>query len=83
MHNLLGKIYDLCNFLDQPKPTELVHNLKYATIMARIHYLRVPVPLPKFDDINSLANYYKKFYNTEKGKATPEKFINDYHKFVD
>jgi len=55
---------------------QLVWNLKYATAMCRIHYLRVKKPLPDENDILGMANYWKKYYNTEKGKGSPEDFLN-------
>ena len=55
---------------------ELVWNLKYAIIMARVHYLRVPVSIPR--DIDDMAAYWKKYYNTKLGKGTIEKAITAY-----
>jgi hypothetical protein len=57
-------------------------DLMYSSIMARIHYFRVKEPLPKSDDIEGLAKYWKKYYNTEKGKGTVEEFIKNYKKFI-
>lgn len=60
---------------------ELTWNFKYATIMARVHYWRVPEALPSMSDhdnledyITALANYAKKYFNTELGAAT----VTDY-----
>ena len=57
-------------------PDEMVWNLKYAIIMARIHYLRVSSPIPR--DIDDMAAYWKKYYNTYKGKGSIEKAITAY-----
>ncbi|WP_438967272.1 hypothetical protein [Flavobacterium sp.] len=57
-------------------------DLMYAAIMARIHYFRVKESIPKKDDIEGMAHYWKKYYNTEKGKGTIEEFIKNYNKFV-
>ena len=71
---------------------ELINNLAYATAIARVHYYRVsealPVPPPLDNCIDGqhqdslylwdLAKYAKKYYNTEAGKATPEKYYQDY-----
>ena len=77
--DLRDRIHNLCYFSfsgnDRPHPYELISNLKFATIMSRIHYLRVKEPLPLKDDLEGIANYYKKYYNTEKGKGTTEQFI--------
>jgi hypothetical protein len=40
-------------------------NDKFAILMARLHYMRVPEKIP--DNIISIADYYKKYYNTIKG----------------
>lgn len=54
----------------------LEYDLCYQIIMARIHYLRVKEPIPNQDDIEEMARYWKKYYNTEAGRGTEEKFIN-------
>lgn len=59
---------------------ELAWNLKLQIIMARLHYYRVPEGLPK--DIEGLAEYAKKYYNTKEGKATAEKYLTDYKKYA-
>lgn len=61
---------------------EVVGNLYYATAMCRIHYLRIPHPLPDADDLPGLAAYYKKYYNTPLGAATEQQFIDNYKKYV-
>ena len=56
---------------------DLIHNLAYATAMARVHYLRVPAKLPEWDDIRGQGKYWKTFYNTHLGKGTEEKFVTE------
>lgn len=59
------------SFWTHSKDSEaLVYNLAYAILMARIHYLRVAEPLPSATDIDGLAYYWKKYYNTYRGKGT-------------
>jgi len=60
----------------------MIYNLRYAAAMARIHYLRVPQALPEADDIEGLAAYWKRYYNTYLGAGTVEEFIENYHRFV-
>jgi hypothetical protein len=71
---------------------ELIANLTYSTAMARVHYFRVPEALPVMPPLSKcidlrhqeglylweLAEYAKKHYNTVAGKATPEKYYQDY-----
>ena len=53
-------------------PTNLM-DPEYATVFARLHYLRVPEPLPK--SLEDQAWYWKVWYNSLKGKGTPDKFL--------
>ena len=61
-----------------PPADELISNLKYATLMCRLHYRRVPKPLPKANDINGLAEYWKEHYNTYKGAGSVSEFIHNF-----
>ena len=79
--NFKQKIFDACKS-DQLFNETLVFNLKYAIIMARLHYRRVREALPKHDGVEGLARYWKKYYNTELGKGTVEEFIKNYNRFV-
>jgi len=74
--------YELCkkvvNFnINYKDHNELVWNLKYATAMCRIMYLRDKNPLPDENNIYAMANYWKDVYNTSKGKGTPELFMKN------
>jgi len=60
---------------------ELIYNLYYATAIARCLYLSVNEPLPIAYDIEALAQYYKKYYNTENGAATAAQFVDNFHKY--
>jgi len=78
-------VFPLLNTLDYsriPNAQQLMFNIAYAVMMCRIHYLRVPYPLPNHDDIENLAKYWKQHYNTELGKGTVEDAISNYNKFV-
>lgn len=69
-----------------PTTPLLATNFVYATAMARVHYFRVPSPLPKKEEENyllKLAEYAKEHYNTHLGKATPEAYYNDFLKWRD
>ena len=69
------------------------YNLKYAIVLARIHYYRRPEALPKKTEryrgiggteeyLGNLAVYCKKYYNTSAGKATALKYLNDYNRLI-
>lgn len=65
-------------FDGRPDPNLCIWNARFAAMMCRIHYLRIRAPLPEHGDIEGLARYYKKYYNTIYGKATEEEFIENY-----
>lgn len=65
-----------------PNPQALVDNLPYAALMARLVYKRVPEALPAANDLAGQAKYWKKYYNTELGKGTPEGYIMSYRQDI-
>ena len=44
--------------------------------MCRLKYKNVPKKLPK--TVEGMANYWKKYFNSELGKGDPEEFIEKY-----
>jgi len=75
----------ICNISDvsHVKPDRLIFNLKYAILLARIKYMRVPEKLPALNDLTAQAKYWKKWYNTPLGAGTENEFIANYHKYLD
>lgn len=69
-----------CNKI--PEVERLIYDLHFATAMTRIHYLRMPGNLPDNKDVDGMWDYYKKYYNTEKGKAKKDESIKKYHDFI-
>ena len=61
-----------------PDAWALETNLAYQIIMARIHYLRVPHPLPYYTDLQAMAEYWNEFYNCNPAKGHPPQFIISY-----
>lgn len=59
----------------EPDAGQMIGNLYYATAMARIHYWRVPAPMPDAGDVQAQADYWKAHYNTELGAGTPAHFL--------
>jgi hypothetical protein len=67
-----------------PSPVEQsATNLAYGTAIARLVYYRRPEPLPPPDDILGLARYWKRHFNTEKGRGTVSAFVLNYKEYVD
>lgn len=83
---------DVCNYLERTgrfpalntkwRPTRMVIDVEFAAGMARAFFSRIPEPLPDPDDLQALAEYAKKHWNTELGKATPEKYLTAYKHHV-
>lgn len=69
---LAAKLKSMAGFdeLARPPVEELWGNNTFAAAMCRVHYLRVPAPLPSAIDADALAKYWKQFYNTPKGKGS-------------
>jgi hypothetical protein len=66
----------------EPKASDLISNLGYAAAMCRVHYRRVLEKLPAADDVAGMARYWKKYFNTPKGKGTEEEFLKNYRNYV-
>lgn len=61
------------------RPTAaLMSDLGYATLIARLNYWRKLGKLPAPDDLDGLAKYWKRFWNTSSGAGRPEDFIRAY-----
>jgi hypothetical protein len=76
------RVLAACFYSVHPSPDALIHNLRYATLIARIIYWRDTQSLPREDDIPRLAEYYVKYYNAG-GKATVERAIKIYKELGD
>ena len=74
----VGK-FDITPALDD---LDLEANLAYQIAIARIHYLRDSNPIPPAENIEHLAAYYKRVWNTYKGKATVQEAIDNYHRYA-
>ena len=51
---------------------KLVYNLRYMVAMTRLFFVRFPEPIPK--TTHEQADYAKRRWNTEQGKATAEDY---------
>ena len=60
----------------------LVWNFAYAAAIARLVYWRKPEPLPDADDIEGLAQYWGRFYQTSNDPEKIAKFVSDYNLYV-
>jgi hypothetical protein len=72
-----------CNEFPHWADKELTWNQRYAAAMCRIHYYRVPDPLPTpTEGVAGLARYWKCHYNTEQGAGTEEQFIENWNRLI-
>lgn len=77
--HILHKVAQISGVL-APQSDDLIHNDKLSICICRIHYLRIKESIPK--DLIGWANYWKKYYNTIKGKGTINEFIKNYELYV-
>lgn len=56
---------------------ELEYNDELAIAVCRYYYFSKPESLPSENQLKTLAYYWKKHWNSELGKGTEDKFIND------
>ena len=82
LRSLLRQLAGAKYLVSKVDPSEMHGNLNYACAMARMQFYRQSEPLPDKDDIEGLGRYYKKYFNTELGKATPEQFVEAYKRVI-
>ena len=58
----------------------LEYNPLLSVIVCRLFYKLIPEEIGS--RVSEWATYWKKYYNTEKGKGTVEQYIGDYNYFV-
>lgn len=76
---LANSIMSACFYTMLPlDPKVLIYDIRYAALMCRAHYLRVPAALPSADSAKDLGAYYKTYYNTKLGKAKLEYCIETF-----
>ena len=58
----------------------LEKNISAAIVHCRIKYWRVPKSMP--NTLEGRAKYWKKYYNTDQGKGTEEKYIDTVKEYL-
>ena len=71
--DLAARVRSLLPSRAQPSADQLIPYPHYAAAMCRVHYLRVPLPIPA--DLAGQAAYYKAHYNTPAGAATTAEYL--------
>lgn len=77
--NFLKKKYSSRFDLEKIYFEELEYNLKSAILFCRLKYLSIPIPLPEPQNIALMAEYWKKYYNTNLGSGKISEFISNYY----
>jgi len=75
--NLLAKVSALTVLC---AAEQMIWNLKYACAMCRIHYLRVPEPIP--DYLAGQAKYWNENYNRNPNYGTDAEYMSAWNRFV-
>ena len=65
-----------------PIAQSLTANMWYAAAMARVHYRRVPAPLPEEGDIEAMAAYWKQHYNSQLGAGQEHEFVANWERYA-
>lgn len=61
--NLKEICLSACFYVAYPPRSAVMHNLRWAIIVARLKYLPVRQALPEWDDAKGMSAYHKKWYN--------------------
>ena len=69
---MIEAVYKL-GLIEDKKVFSVLSNIALAAAFCRIHYRRMPGAIP--ENMPERAAYWKKFYNTYKGKGTVDHYI--------
>ena len=53
----------------------VMSNIAVQAALCRLHYRRDSASIPSWDDIEAQAKYWKRVYNTHKGRGTVKHFV--------
>ena len=53
----------------------VMSNMAVQAALCRLHYRRDKDPIPSWDDVEAQGSYWKRVYNTVKGRGTVEHFV--------
>jgi hypothetical protein len=62
--------------------SQLENNDRYACAMARLKYRRCPQLIPMPGDVEAMAAYWKRWYNTHLGQGTEQEYIDNWMRFM-
>jgi len=79
--DLLDKVREVTG-VSGPDEKHLQYNPIYGAIMTRLHYIRIPEPLPAVSDILGQADYWDVHYNRNPHAGFPQEYVELYYKLV-
>ena len=62
--------------------TDMVYDLRLAALAARLRYYVDPAPIPQWHDVEGLAKYWKRVYNTSAGAGRWDEAAQAYRYYV-
>lgn len=79
---LFLRVKNTLHYADLPTdPINIIGNIPYACILARLKYWFDPTPLPDEDNILQQAKYWAKIYNTLNKKEDIERYVRLYDRY--
>lgn len=80
--DLKERCLSACFYVSYPPRSSLMHNFRWAVIVARLKYLPIQSKLPKWNDANEMCRWHKQYYNTSKGKTDANKSIKIFERII-
>ena len=77
---ITNKMIDFCKIPHDPDADIMQYNLRYATCMCRIFWLRIPESIAM--NLEGRSQQWKRFYNTVRGAGTEQEYISSYYAFI-
>jgi len=66
--------------LTDAKAEQLEWDLRLGIFICRLRYLVIEEAIPR--DLAGMASYWKRYYNTSKGRGTVQEFTGNYMRFI-
>ena len=78
--DLAKRVFGLSTIID-PDDFEIATNLLYSTAIARVKYWMIPAKLPGADDIEGMADYWGRYYQTTSDPKKIKRFIELHQRY--
>jgi len=80
--NIASMLFHNFDVNRMPSEDRMIYDLRYATAMARLFFMRIHEVIPYKNSIVDIWIYYKKYYNTPSGKAVFTTSYDRYKAFI-